>query len=215
MNCHRTELTARIGIVWEDLKVTKITTFGSKKEAAGYERVLRGKPFTGWNRAKGGGGGGMEGHNHSKETREKMSAAGAGKTLSPEHRSKIAAATVGNTRALGHKHTDKSIARMSAAQKGIRPTPESRARMSASAKNRSDEHRAKLSAAQKVKTGTKSGSYRGPLLGTEINSGEILHRFEGSGAADAAGFNHGSIYAVINGKRKTHKGCYWHRGAIT
>jgi hypothetical protein len=74
-----------------------------------------------------------------------------------------------------------------------------------------DESRAKNSAAQ---IGSKGNNYKGPMIGKNIETGEILHRFEGSAAAEAAGFNKGSISQVINGKRKTHKKLTWTREAI-
>jgi predicted GIY-YIG superfamily endonuclease len=160
MNSHSIELTARIGIDWEDLEVTKIATFSSKKDAAAYERVLRYKPLMAWNIAKGGGGGGMEGQKHSEGARAKMRVA-----------------------KLGKKHTDEARANMSAALMG--------------------------------KTGTRGRAYKGAMIGTDPETGEILHRFEGMAAANAAGFNDGHISDVINGNRKTHKGCHWTRGAIT
>ena len=84
-------------------------------------------------------------------------------------------------------------------------------------KKHTDEARANMSAAHKGKTGTKNYNYKGPMIGTDPETGEILHRFEGRAAAEAAGFSNSHIYGVINGKygRKTHKGCHWTRGAIT
>ena len=81
---------------------------------------------------------------------------------------------------------------------------------------RCEETRAKISDSMKGKTGSKSRNYKGPMIGTDPETGEILHRFEGRAAAKAAGFNPSNIYKVINGKRgfKTHKGHTWHRETI-
>ena len=102
----------------------------------------------------------------------------------------------GGGNALGTKHTDETIAKMRAAHLG---------------KKHTDEHRAKLSAAG---MGAKNPKYKGAMIGTDTETGEILHRFEGGAAAKAAGFAQNHIYAVINGKRKTHKGYTWERGTV-
>jgi hypothetical protein len=75
-----------------------------------------------------------------------------------------------------------------------------------------DETRAKMSAAQ---MGAKGGSYKGPMVGTNIKTGEVII-FEGAAAAKAAGFHAAHICDVINGKYgyKTHKNHTWTRGQI-
>jgi hypothetical protein len=59
-----------------------------------------------------------------------------GKTHTAETRAKIAAATMGNQRALGHRHTPESKTLMSQNRSGILHSAEARAKMSASARAR-------------------------------------------------------------------------------
>ncbi len=117
------------------------------------------------------GGGGCRGYVPSAETRAKLSASGKGKVFSDEHRAKISAAkkgkvlsaetkakmgaaNKGNQHSLGYTHTDEAKAKMGAANKGNQHslgythTDEARAKISAAGRNRSDETKAKISAAQ-------------------------------------------------------------------
>jgi hypothetical protein len=80
---------------------------------------------------------------------------------------------------------------------------------------RCEETRAKISDSMKGKTGSKSRNYKGQLIGTNTETGEVII-FEGAAAAKAAGFDNGAISNVINGKRryKSHKNHTWTRGSV-
>lgn len=121
------------------------------------------------------GGEGNSGWVPSEETRAKIGAVHAGKTLSAEHRAlllDVVSNPSQDTRAkmsaahLGRKHTDATKAKMrainsnrspetraklSAALKGIPKSAEHKAKISDMASNRSEEHRAKLSAANRMR----------------------------------------------------------------
>ena len=102
----------------------------------------------------------------SAERRAIDSAAQTGKHLSPETRTKLSAAMMGNTHGLGHRHSAETRAKMSAARSnpsaeyraklsaarvGLRPSPEALAKRSASmmGKHLSEETRKKIGAANR------------------------------------------------------------------
>lgn len=103
----------------------------------------------------------MLGFSHSAESRAKMSASQSSRPrgpLSPEHRATLSAKATGrkmhpNTRAAihaavtGRKYGPEFGAKLSAVLSGRKRSPEVRARMSLAAKNRTPEHRNKLSQA--------------------------------------------------------------------
>jgi hypothetical protein len=117
----------------------------------------------------------------------------------------------GDNGARGVEHTDETREKMSAAQMG---NTNAMGNTHWLGRKHTDETRAKISAARKGGNGAKNSNYKGAMIGADIKTGEILHRFEGSAAAKAAGFSSCNISDVINGKRKTHKGFTWHRETI-
>jgi group I intron endonuclease len=69
------------------------------------------------------GGNGSLGFRHTAESRLKMTKWQLGKKLTPEHRAKVSASLLGNTRARGVKHSDETKAKVSAASKGRKHGP--------------------------------------------------------------------------------------------
>jgi predicted GIY-YIG superfamily endonuclease len=212
MGAHALGLTERLGLDWDTLVKSIIVEFNTKEDALVYERALRNEMNIGWNRAKGGGGGNREGVKASDETRAKMSASkrnpsdearakmsASKRNMSDETRAKISAAR------LGKKHSEESRAKMSASRLGSKASDETRAKISAArlGKKHSEETRAKIGAS-KIKFAA---------IGTHRDTGEVI-RLIGNKEITAAGFNHGNISSVINGRNKTHKGFTWTREVL-
>lgn len=92
---------------------------------------------------------------HTDETRQNMSKAQMGKTLSDETRQKISKANKGKQNSLGYKHTDEAKCKISKALMGRSLSDETCQKMSDAARNRkpiSEETRARMSKAQIGKT---------------------------------------------------------------
>lgn len=139
------------------------------------------------------GGEGVSGLKHSAQTREKLSAAGRGKSPSEETKKKLSEAMKGRT------FSDEARVKMSIARKA-NPCPprtlETRAKMSAALKGlqKSEEHKAKIGAANsKI------------IIATNILTGET---FEISGCKHMKllGFTQSNVSSCALGKRKRHKG---------
>lgn len=96
---------------------------------------------------------------HSDETKARISRANKGRKLASETRARMSVARLGNTNTLGHKDSDETRAKKSASAMGNQNaagqvmSPEARRKMSVARKGRTltDEHRAKISAAQKAR----------------------------------------------------------------
>lgn len=70
----------------------------------------------------------------SEDTKRKLSLAMTGRTQTPEHRAKVAAALLGNKHNLGNKASAETRAKRSASLRGMTRTDETKARMSAAQK---------------------------------------------------------------------------------
>ncbi|MCY1172719.1 group I intron endonuclease [compost metagenome] len=100
------------------------------------------------------GGGGKSGYKHSAESIEKMASTHRGKPLTDEHKKKVSASLVGNTRALGMKHSDETRRKISERGTGRKRAPfsaEHREKIAASRRGTkaSDAARQKMSEGQK------------------------------------------------------------------
>jgi predicted GIY-YIG superfamily endonuclease len=130
---------------------------------------------------------------------------GGGAPHNEESRARLSAIGMGNTNARGSKRTDEEKAHISALKKG---------HLYNLGKHHTDETKAKISA--KV-SGSNHGKFQGAMIGADINTGEILHRFEGNKEAAAVGFCSSTIGKVIRCKPgyNHHKGFTWTREVLT
>lgn len=155
------------------------------------------------------------------------------KTLTPEHRQKIASALRGKTRpeevrrkvseskrALGIKWTPELRERIMASR-SLQYTPERSARMSKLTKgeanpffgkSHTDETKRKISEKKKGITGKQSGPFKGMI--EVYKSGQLVGTYEGGiRCAEAMGIGHRGIYRVVSGERKAYKGFVFKRVA--
>jgi group I intron endonuclease len=92
----------------------------------------------------------MLGRHHTEDTKRRISAAHAGKTLSAEHRAKLSASHMGQSPPnKGKRYSEELRARLSAAHKGL-PSPKKGQPSPLKGRSLSTKHRANLSAASKA-----------------------------------------------------------------
>jgi hypothetical protein len=70
------------------------------------------------------------------------------------------------------------------------------------------ERRLQLSQRALTQVGRNSPSYKGTVVGTNIETGETVY-FDGKKELQTAGFHQGSVWKCIHGDRKSHKGYTW------
>jgi group I intron endonuclease len=121
----------------EQLWIKELGTFGS----GGYNATLGGEGVFGCK--------GNIGKKHSPETRAKIGDGNRGKVLSLAARAKISAAAKG--RSLARLQTPEIRAKRAAANRGQKRSPETCAKLAEIARNISDETRARMSAAAKLR----------------------------------------------------------------
>ena len=134
------------GLDWQtacDIEKNLIAFYGRKDLGTGVLRNLTD------------GGEGVQGHRHTKESKEKMSRASAGRRLTEESKKKISEAHRGENHYLyGKKHTEDSKKRMSESHRGSKHTDETKKKMSESRRGKkpSEETRRKISNSNTGKT---------------------------------------------------------------
>jgi len=63
-------------------------------------------------------------------------------------------------------------------------------------------------------TGKNHWYFKGAVIGTDIETGEVKHRYIGGKEIKAAGHSYGAISQCINGHKTKYKGCTWHREPV-